>query len=418
MDEVIDKASKILPICPDITEYAFERYGLTEDYYSIYAMVKNYVNYLEKIKSNPETLSDQTQYINFNTTLKRLTYNLYNEIDLLRNQGSEIAFKALKKLVRFLRDDNSMIPKDLENLLIFFNGFKGTIKWLEYCSAYEFRTHYYEPYLQKVLNLRYHYQSDVIILNTSLKREIYDSLTSNYSNNGSLVPPLEFSYPLINKRSLLLHYNHHGRSCSKGKMFETDEYGNVQYDQEGNPLTKGYGNQIRAIVLSIADYCKSNNLSVGIISFKGTKAAFDNYCDVFSHFGGHQGSNTFDHVEVLLIVGTYHLNPRALYQKHYIIHKEFLKENKATWNIHKTINGIRVRLTDNEKLNQVKLYKLNEEHEQAIFRSGAHVEDGKIIIAFGYVPEGVEEKLDYRVINSAQGAKTSITKWRRKLEIE
>ena len=58
-----------------------------------------------------------------------------------------------------------------------------------------------------------------------------------------------------------------------------------------------------------------------------------------------------------------------------------------------TINGMQINLSDNEKLNYVKSYKLNEEHQQAIFRSGAHIKPGKIVVSFGHVPEGVEEIL-------------------------
>lgn len=93
---------------------------------------------------------------------------------------------------------------------------------------------------------------------------------------------------------------------------------------------------------------------------------------------------------------------------------QLIIENPATWNKYTHINGSRITLTDNKLLNELKLYKLNEEHEQAIFRSGAHVQNGKIVIVFGYVPEDVTNILEYSKFSTERGAKISISKWLKK----
>ena len=59
-----------------------------------------------------------------------------------------------------------------------------------------------------------------------------------------------------------------------------------------------------------------------------------------------------------------------------------------------------IQLTDNMDFNRIKLYKLNEEHQQAIFRSGAHVHSRKLVVSFGYVPEGVENILTYHTFSN------------------
>ncbi len=93
---------------------------------------------------------------------------------------------------------------------------------------------------------------------------------------------------------------------------------------------------------------------------------------------------------------------------------QLIIENPATWNKYTHINGSRITLTDNTLLNELKLYKLNEEHGQAIFRSGAHVQNGKIVISFGYVPEDITNLLKYNTFSTEKGAKISISKWLKK----
>ena len=162
------------------------------------------------------------------------------------------------------------------------------------------------------------------------------------------------------------------------------------------------GKEILDMVEKTIKFSQNNNLKIGLITYKklmdDTINHFDGKLDEISYFGGHQGSKKFDNVDVLIIVGTYHINKSGLYQKHYIVNNEYLADNPAKWGgkSNKIINGIQINLSDNEGLNLVKLYKLNEEHQQAIFRSGAHINPGKLVVCFGFVPEGIEQDLTYR----------------------
>jgi hypothetical protein len=185
-------------------------------------------------------------------------------------------------------------------------------------------------------------------------------------------------------------------------------------DDDGVSKMKSYGKQMAPIANIITDHCKNKNLKVGLITFKGAEKLLKSP-DVVAHFGDHQGSNKFDDVDVLIIFGTYHIPPTALYLKHYIIHNEFLRDDPVNWTNRRYINGVMINFTDYEKFNDVISYKLNEEHEQAIFRSGALIEDGKVVIVFGYVPKGIENKLDYRKFSSAQGVKVSISRMMQKM---
>jgi hypothetical protein len=113
---------------------------------------------------------------------------------------------------------------------------------------------------------------------------------------------------------------------------------------------------------------------------------------------------------VLIVYGTHNINPQGLYKKYYMMTNELLINKKAKWNNYKYVNGSRLTFSDNKLLNEIKRYKLNEEHGQAIFRSGAHVKEKKIVIVFGFVPDGVENILDYRNFKTTKGAKISISK--------
>ena len=66
---------------------------------------------------------------------------------------------------------------------------------------------------------------------------------------------------------------------------------------------------------------------------------------------------------------------------------QLLIDDPARWNNFQHINGARITLSDNTLLNELKLYKLNEEHGQAIFRSGAHVQNGKIVLYSATYPK-------------------------------
>lgn len=425
LDEVIDKANKISPTCPEISEQAFNDYDLTDDiYYTVYTDVHEFIENIDEYSKSQMEIKQQTQMsLNFEPYPIRHINETTERYDLLKTTIEKIRIGALNKLIKIVTDNPMAISKDSGALISFFTGLNSTMEWLDYCFDNGFRTHFYKPYLHYVLDLKKEYSSDIIILNTSLETHIYNSLVSYYPSVTTplfdpdyidITKPSEFGYPVTNKGSMLLHYNMNGQSCSKSAIFETDEKGHIILGKNGIPHAKGYGKEIDISANMIAKFCKEKDLKVGLITFKGAEKLLKDYPDVVGHFGGHQGSNAFDDVDILIIVGTYHLNPTALYQKHYIIHNEFLKDNPAKWNNRQYINGVMLNFTDNKKLNAVKLYKLNEEHEQAIFRSGALVDEGKIVIVFGYVPKGIENKLDYRTFSTPQGAKISITRMLKK----
>jgi len=364
-DEIIDKAQKIKPHCQPLKDEIIDTHNLT-GLQVTHEVINNTIKN-KKILNN-ETLSY------FKEDLKEINQQFLPDL------VSQIKYKK-------------HIDNDIEPLLGFMSRFRGTLEWLELCTQHGFRTHFYKPYLYDVLDLQKQYQSNIILLNTSLKKQFYERMVSNYQYE--LPPAEEFPFHFQNKNSLLLHYNHKGRSCSKKAL-------------------EKYGNEIYPMVKKLTRYSKEKGLKTGIITFKNLTPIFEETTDVTSYFGGHQGSNTFDNVDLLITLGTYHINPQSLYQKYYMLTNQLIIENPANWNKYTHINGSRITLTDNTLLNELKLYKLNEEHGQAIFRSGAHVQNGKIVIAFGYVPEDVTNLLQYNKFSTEKGAKISISKWLKK----
>lgn len=382
IDEIIDKTNPIKPYVGNIDRKLFESFGII-DLYPFYTFIKTAIESkdIEGIGESIEDLKDYAIYI----------------------RG-----KIIPEVVKQIKKDNLLKSKDIGEFLQFLNKFSETIEYLECCIKYGFKPHFSTPYLYYVFNLREKYGSNVIILNTSLKMEVLDLLVTNY--NKSIPEPLVFDFPIENKNSFLLHYNFKGRSCSKGALFELDEKYRIKQDENGYPLfnEKKYGKEVLMIIFDIINYFKKNNLKVGVITFKRAIKLFEDKVDVISYFGGHQGSNAFDDVDILIIMGTFNINPNGIYNKHYSITKEFLGENKALWNKRVKINGMQMNFSDNDELNLIKEYKLHEEHGQAIFRSGAHVKDGKIVISFGFVPKGVENLLNYSSVKTAIGIKTSV----------
>lgn len=420
VDEVLDKARKIYPTCPKIPEEVFKMFGISDSlYYLDYETVQDFTENIHEYQSLQKDI-EKTRGTPFG-----LDYNLIyqldakrEQLDYLKNECGVNQYHVLNKLTNILRKESNLTDEPgFYNLMEFYNKLNTTVEWLEYCFRHGFRPHFYKPYLDDVFDLQGKYRSNIIILNTSLDRPIFDRLTKKqqiYSTNLH-----EFTFNIKNKDSLLLHYNMFNRSCSKGNLFETDEVGKILNDNDGLPIVKkGYGKDVIEMAKNTTEYGRERDLMTGVISFKRGVNLFQPYADVVGYFGGHQGSNAFDDVDLLVIVGTYHLNQTALYHKHYIIHNEFLGDNPAKWNHSRYINGLRINLSDNEKLNQVKLYKLYEEHQQAIFRSGANVYPGKMVVVFGYVPLGVEEVLDYRTFNSIRGLKISLSKWLKKLKTQ
>ncbi|KYC44847.1 MAG: hypothetical protein APG12_01537 [Candidatus Methanofastidiosum methylothiophilum] len=420
VDEVLDKARKIYPTCPEIPEEVFTAYGISETlYYLDYETVKDFTENILKYQTlQADIKKSAEEFLGLDYDLVYQEDTLKERWDYLKAEGGLNQFHVLNKLTRKLRKESDLIyDPGFNNLMKFYNNLNTTTEWLEYCFMYGFRPHFYKPYLDDVFDLQGKHRSNIIILNTSLDRPIFDCLTEKQRTH--FIPINEFTFNIVNKDSRLLHYNMLFRSCRKGSLFETDDFGRINFGEDGLPIVKkGYGKEVIEMAKNIADFGRARNLRVGLITYKEAEELFKPHVNVIGHFGGHQGSNAFDDVDLLVIVGTYHLNQTALYHKHYIIHNEFLGDNPAKWNKSQYVNGVRINLSDNEKLNQVKLYKLKEEHQQAIFRSGANVYPGKMVVVFGYVPPGVEEVLDYRIFNSNRGLKISLSKWLKKSETQ
>lgn len=366
-DEIIDKAQRIEPYCQPIKNEIIDTLGLQ---------------------------GLQVTYEVINTTIQDQSVLDPDTLEYLNTDLQEINRYFLPNVVNQIKH-GERFGKDIIPVLGFMSRFRGTLEWLELCTEHGFKTHFYKPYLYDVLDLQNQYNSSVILLNTSLKNQFYEKMVSNYQYELPTV--VEFPFHFQNKNSLLLHYNYKERSCSRKAL-------------------KTYGAGIYHMVKQLLKYGQEKSLKTGIITFQDLIPSFKGDADVTSYFGGHQGSNTFDNVDLLIILGTYHINPQGLYQKYYMLTNQLLKEEPATWDKFKHINGNRITLTDNVLLNELKLYKLDEEHGQAIFRSGAHVQNGKIVIAFGYVPEYVTNILEYNKFSTERGAKISISKWLKKTQ--
>lgn len=387
-DELVEKSFRIEPCIPSLTEEIFNKYGI-DSFHESYATVKTLVEQ-DKIKLDG------------------------NSLLALENEAKEIREIALSNVAKKIKKESIRNQDQLANLLQFLNGFPSTVKYLEYCSNYGKRPYFLKPYLHYVFNLIEQDKSSLIMLNTSLKRDIFKLVTFNQDNH--IGNPNVFNFPIVNPNSVLLHYRHpYQRSCRKSALFEYDD--KIKIDNEGIPVInkEEYGKEILDIAMGAIEHCKENGLSTGIITFKDVIKLFKDKVDVISHFGGHQGSNQFDDIDALIIYGTYNINPTGLYEIYYSLTNEFLGDRHADWNNYKFINGMRMTFSDNEKLNLIKEYKLHEEHGQAIYRSGAHVKDRKIVIAFGFVPEGVENILSYSKFYTKRGVKISISKWLKKL---
>jgi hypothetical protein len=334
-------------------------------------------------------LVDDTFYEIIGKILKGSTYKK-SDLEYIE-QKALLAYNKLPNVIEMsIGPGYSPLTSEEENLIAYLNNIPNTFEWISYTMKYGIMDHYYKPYLHFAHELQSKNKSTLIILNTSFDRVIYDQLLERYPK--PLFEPLTYNVPLINKESYLLHYNHHNKSLSK----------NTITDSTGKKFGGHYGKEIYEMVKNTVSFAKKRKLKTGIITFKSLtdeiKELFDDDVHVTSYFGGHQGSNKFDDVDILIIIGTFHLNQLGLYQKHYIINNEFLKDDHAIWGgeNNQIINGMQINLSNNDKLNNVKIYKLNEEHQQAIFRSGAHIQPGKIVVSFGFVPEGIEKILTYK----------------------
>ncbi|MCE5213256.1 MAG: hypothetical protein LLF83_00860 [Methanobacterium sp.] len=370
-DENIDKAKKIEPTHPPIPKETFEKYNV-EYGYEFYQYIG------ETIKIPPDK----------------------KELPGLRHYGNIFA-TTIKSVISKIKAKNVKLCKGSpeSNLLIFLNNLSTTIEWISYAVKYGPREHFFKPYLHYAFDLRKKYNSKIIILNTSLEKWVYEDIAKQY--NHRLPKPIHYRYDLITNDSLLLDYQSDKRSCSREGIISKTNYGSV--------LGGSYGSEILEMVERSISFANNKGLKVGIITFKEIEdylgQHFKDKVNVISHFRGHQGSNKYDDVDLLIIIGTFHTNPKGLFQAHYIITGEYLEPDKHINFRHKRtiIKGKQIYESDHQKLHQVKLFKLKEEHEQAIFRSGAHVIPGKIVINFGFVPEGLEKKLNnYKIFKNKE----------------
>lgn len=378
-DEIIDKEMRIKPHIPHLNADIFDYFGIKDLYYSNYIIVEG-LKKQQDFKEAKGILQDDAQEIR-KKILPNLAKQIKNsEIDLNHNSSGEL----LKYLAKY----------------------SATVEWVKYCAKYGHRTHFFNPYLYKILDLIKKHGSNIILINTSLDEQFYNLILNNYEKE--LPEPELFSFNIQNKNNLLLHYKFLKRAFSKNSLFIEDENEKLQANRET------YGIEAYNEAVKIIKFCKKEDLSVGVITANKAMHLFEDIADEVSYFGGHQGSNQLDNIDVLLIYGTYNVNPQGLYQKYYMVTNELLINNQAKWNNYRYINDYRITFSNNEILNQIKYYKLKEEHGQAIFRNGAHVQDNKIVISFGFVPKEYNDTLTYRKFSNARGAKISISKWLKK----
>lgn len=369
-DENIDKAKKIEPTHPPIPKETFEKYNV-EYGYELYKYIG------EAIKIAPDE----------------------KELPTLRQYGN-ICATTIKSVIGKIKAENVKLRKDSpeSNLLIYLNKLSNTIEYISYAVKYGPRNHFFKPYLHYAFDLRKRYNSRIIILNTSLEKWVYEDIAKQYKHR--LPKPIYYSYDLVNKSSLLLDYQSNKRICNRK--------GIISESPNGSVLGGIYGSEILEMVKRSISFANNKGLKVGIITFLELEdylnQQFKDKVNVISHFRGHQGSNKYDDVDLLIVIGTFHINPKGLYQAHYIITGEYLEaDNPIDFRYKRIIiNGKQIHKSDHQKLHEVKLYKLKEEHEQAIFRSGAHVLPGKIVINFGFVPEGLEEKLNHKIFKNKE----------------
>ncbi|MBZ2165211.1 hypothetical protein [Methanobacterium spitsbergense] len=363
LDENIEKAKKIQYTHPNIPLGALEDYRVNVEFYKDIGRIIEGDIY-------PDDLAE----------LQRRKTNAGN-------------ISGIIKMIR-LRGDGFRPTRAELDILNYLNNLDGTIEWIQYYQRYGRFNHFYKPFLHYAHDLRCNFNCKLILLNTSYDEWIYNQLMSRYE--GRIVEPQNYNQLINNKKSILLHYNSKNRSLAKDTITQRD----------GTKLGKLVGKEINQMLKNSISFSYNRSLKVGIITYKSLTEDITNQFEdktyEISYFGGHQGSNKFEDVDVLIIVGTFHLNPSGLYKKHYVINNEYLADDHAVYGgrNNKIINGMQINLTDNDRLNKVKLYKLNEEHQQAIFRSGAHVKPGKLVISFGYVPQGIEDILTYKTFNN------------------
>lgn len=372
-DEKIEDGTKIEPTIPEIKKETFEYYGV-KDFYPHYEFIHIYKdsNSKEGFKKSRNSLKD----IDVTEAIGKIYYNIKDDGQLLN---------------QIMKDKELENDTEVLNLLNFFLSFNETVHWMALCCKKGYHPYFPKTYLEFAHDLKNKYNTTLTVLNASVKHNVLEYILKDF---------VEFKYPLVeNKNNILFRYS---MACNKSALFKTNSKGQIILDESGTPLknyqTK-YTMEVFTLVEGIIDHCNKKNLKVGIITYKAAKIFFEDKCDVTGHFQGVQGSNEFDDVDVLVVLGTFNLPLVALANKTYFITGDY-KDLEDIGQLTEVIIGQKTIVYEDEDLNKVKEFKKDEEHEQALLRSGAHIEDGKIVFAFGYVPERVEELFDYREIRS------------------
>lgn len=350
-DENMHKAKELEPTCPPLKTTTLENLTYGEQIKDTYQDIK-YITESDTIIQDEEILK-----------------GLYEDAELF---GSDKVLKTTITETRTLKDG--------QDILSFIVNLYETVEWAEksYKIGKQQRTHY-KPYLHYAFDILREYGSNLIIANATFEENIYNQIKKQY--NYQLPSIKEISeIPLENKNSHLLNYNFLGRNCSKTGLEE-------------------YGSEIFPMIHGIHRFCSKKGLKSGLITFNEYEEEFQEF-DVIDHFVAHRGKNDFDNVDVLVILGTFNIPRLGILEKNYAITGEYLQEKDLREWKTKNINGCKITLPQNEQYQKTRLYLLYDEHLQAILRSGAHIDNKKTIITFGYVPPRVEEIFNYKTFNS------------------
>ncbi len=283
----------------------------------------------------------------------------------------------LRKTIQDLNSLDFEERKKVGGVLPFMANLYQTVEWAKKCyETGEYRPKHYRPYLHYAFDILDKYGSNLIIANATFKQSIYDRLENQYTHKLPQIKKI-INTPVINKNSYLLNYRHpQGRSCSRSGL-------------------KEYGEELSKIIHTITRFCNKKGLKTGLITFPEYEDDFPDF-DVTDHFVAHRGKNDFDDVDVLTILGTYNMPRIGVLNKNYAITGEYLPINSLkNWKT-ETINGAKISVPTLNTFRDTRLYLLYDEHLQTILRSGAHIQDQKTVINFGYIPSGVETLLTYK----------------------
>lgn len=374
-DEKIEDGTRIEPVIPEIEKDTFKKYGVF-DFYPHYEAIYSYKDLKtfkedNGVKQIIKSLKDS----NHTEATEKIYYKLNKDDQLLRQ----------------IVEDMELNDMAVSKLLNFFLSFKTTVLWMELCCERGYHPYFPKTYLEFAHELKVKYNATLTVLNASVKPKILEYILKDF---------VEFRYPTIkNKENILFYYP---RACTKSALFETDAKGYIRTSDEGILLKNyeiKYTVEVFKLIDGIIEYCNNKGHKVGIITYTNAEILYKNRCDVVGHFQGVQGSNEFDDVDVLIVVGTFNLPLVALANKTYFITGNYKNLNEIRKET-KRIRGLRTVVFDDEALNEVKEFKKDEEHEQALLRSGAHIGGGKLIFSFGYFPERVEDLFDRRELRS------------------